>query len=316
MKRRTIILRLLAAAHVAVLAACGRFNVDAALVPAGIATVSPATPEPSGTAQRYMYVFDYDAAQIDVLTFPQGTFVRSVDDIGTLCTDPTNGNVLVVNGKIDVYAPGATRLITSLAIPLNYVASGCAVDPRTGTIAAIGGNYVSNPQTGAVFVWSKRFRGPTVYNDRQTAATFNFGSYDENDNLFVNGGFNGAILNELPKGTTSFVKIVARGHRGAGTAEGSVEWDGKYITVEKPLGTPSIYRLVIAGSEATVVSTVRLHGDRSNNNALVPTWIDRHAVVAPSNTATTVKVWSYPRGGAPVRSIGTFQAALDVVVGP
>ena len=290
----------------------------AALPPAGQAPHQTPTISPIGDAHanRFLYVFDYNTAQIDVLTFPQGDRVRTINDIGSLCTDPVTGNVIVVGAALDVYSAGGARFITSLHIPNDYVASGCTVDPLNGDIAAVGGNYVSNPQTGAVFIWSKNFNGPKEYADADTASTFYFGSYDNRSNLFVDGGFSGATLNELPRRKGAFVKIVAGKRRALQNIEGTVEWDGKYITVENPAARPVIYRLVVSGSSARVAATLKLRNDHPDGDPSLYTWIDGNAVLAPSRQGADVAVWRYPQGGKPDRSIGGFNAALNLVTGP
>jgi hypothetical protein len=299
---------------------CGCVATYVALVSCGESVTTP--PPFQGTyathadSARFMYVFDYNAGLIDVLTFPAGTFVRTVNDQGALCTDPTTGNLLVVGGGIDIYAAGGTNLLASLSIPADYAAYSCTVDARTGEIAAIGGNYVSNPQTGAVFVWSKKFEGPTTHADAQTQAVFDSGAYDRKGNLFVDGGSNGAVLNELPKGSDDWVEIATRNHDISANDRGTVQWDGTYITLEKPIANPAIYRLSISGSTARVESTVRLHGDRSTSrSSSVLTWSEGNAVVAPSHSATTIELWRYPQGGKPAGTLGSFEAALDVVIG-
>jgi hypothetical protein len=136
--------------------------------------------------------------------------------------------------------------------------------------------------------------------------------YDDASNLFIDGDTAGAAfrLVELPNGSASTVDISTS--PAINQIPGQVEWDGSYLTVEAGILSnrekPSIYRLSLSGSTATVEGKTDLKGIRKQAAA---SWIYDGVVISPyskrSGGLPNIGYWKYPGGGRPTKRI------LDIV---
>lgn len=122
-------------------------------------------------------------------------------------------------------------------------------------------------------------------------------------------GFNHSYafeLDELPQGGDKFYAIAT-----SNTVEfpGSVQWDGKYLTVlDQSLG--AIYRYAIKGTKATLKGTVTLRGSSDCGE----TWIAQPYVYCADAGNEDGEVFKYPAGGSPVATLsGASQLPLGVV---
>ncbi len=79
---------------------------------------------------------------------------------------------------------------------------------------------------------------------------------------------------------------------------GSVQWDGKYVTVADN-EVNKIYRFTISGSSGTLEGTVDLGGAQP----LYQSVIDGKKVVAADDLSNTAWYWDYPAGGSPIKAI-------------
>ncbi|HEY4433985.1 MAG TPA: hypothetical protein VGM99_06245 [Candidatus Cybelea sp.] len=133
-----------------------------------------------------------------------------------------------------------------------------------------------------------------------------FDGYDNHGNLFADG-FNSSDvfeLVELPKGSSTFKAIAT-----SNTVEfpGSVQWDGKYLTVTDQQ-TNMMYRYSVSGTNASLKGTVSFSG----SSDCAQTWIVTRVVYCADAGNEDVEVFKYPAGGS---AIATLTGNLDLPLG-
>jgi hypothetical protein len=126
--------------------------------------------------------------------------------------------------------------------------------------------------------------------------------YDNLGNLFVDG-YDGQLagLSELTSGSNKFVKLNISKYTPLPPSQ--VQWDGHYITYESVnKGQIMVSRLRISGSDVTVVGVTHFN----IKGRAYQSWIHRDSIFIPyarrGADATRVGAWSYPKGGAPLKS--------------
>jgi hypothetical protein len=249
-----------------------------------------------------------------VLSYPKGKLVGELTGVdgGADCSD-SNGDVFV-SEQTDVveFAHGGTTPIATYDTPYTPP-SGCSVDPESGSLAVV--------NQGSVAVFPAGSQNPTSYN---TLLNAQYCGYDNAGNLFVNG-FDAPNfgLSELPKGGSTFEKL--RLDQSVGQP-GQIQWDGQYVSYEsQESGQPTISRLSISDSTATVVGQTRL---KRVPRALRLSWIYQGSVVAPyvvsGPASKDIGIWKYPKGASTKRimQFGDFNkkpfifSGVTVSVGP
>ena len=136
-----------------------------------------------------------------------------------------------------------------------------------------------------------------------------FDGYDNHGNLFADG-FTGArsgfALVELPKGSTKFKTITTSNSVGF---PGSVQWDGKYVTVVDQYAD-AMYQYTVSGTTATLKGTVKLSGAGD----CAQTWIATGVVYCGDAGNDNGEVYKYPAGGSPIAVLtGNFDEPLGTV---
>jgi len=135
-----------------------------------------------------------------------------------------------------------------------------------------------------------------------------FDGYDNQGNLFADG-FNSSKtfeLVELPNGSEKFQTITT-----SNTVQfpGSVQWDGKYLTVVDQIGD-RIYQYTVSGTKATLEGTVYL----SRSDDCAQTWIGKGVVYCADAGNEDGEVYKYPAGGSAIAVLsGDFDLPLGVV---
>jgi hypothetical protein len=136
-----------------------------------------------------------------------------------------------------------------------------------------------------------------------------FDGYDNQGNLFLDG-FDGSdrfALVELPKGSNTFQMITPSNRV---EFPGSVQWDGKYLTVEDQIAE-RIYQYTIGGTKARLKGTVSLSGAAD----CAQTWIVAGAVFCADAGNDGAEVFNYPAGGSAMAVLtGNFVFPLGVTV--
>jgi len=296
-------LALAACLSVAMLAGCGGDRVAGGVgaVPASSAATSGNLLYVAHLVGKYR---DYRGV-LSVLTFPDGKPVMTIalDGFVTAVCSDTSGNVwaVVADGlhhwNAFEYPHGGTKPVAQIHIPHPTYADGCAVDPSTGNLAVVTGEFQGSGPGAHADVWAGARSGkPKMY-------TLGFSpsacAYDDKGNLFVVGYIGDTVtfeLAELKHGASSFTDISLY-HR-LGFYPGGVQWDGKYLAVAPgPVrNPPRIFRLRIEGSIAKVADTVFL----DHMYALGPITVTNGTIAAVSGAqGHEVALWPYPSGGAP-----------------
>ncbi|MBV8499434.1 MAG: hypothetical protein JO003_09315 [Candidatus Eremiobacteraeota bacterium] len=134
--------------------------------------------------------------------------------------------------------------------------------------------------------------------------------YDPRGNLFADGfsGSHGSArfeLVELPEGGKTFRTITTSNRV---KAPGSVQWDGKYVTVLDQ-DKNEMYQYTISGTKAILKGVVRLRGGGS----CAQTWIATHIVYCADAAKDQGEVFKYPAGGSAIAVLrGHFDLPLGV----
>lgn len=237
-----------------------------------------------------VFVFSYPRGKlVGVLRFGYGL-------PGAECSDK-DGNVFITDGNVLEYAHGGKKPIETLGYH-PYPAGDCSWDPTTGNLAVL---YDYGVYEGWVAIYQHATGTPTLY-QMHGFVPIRCG-YDNAGNLFVDGNPPSSAtfeFAELPKGGSALKAITLNeSFVGAGT----VQWDGKYITVGDSGANPEIiYRFVVSGSGGTSVGKTSLSAP---SNLIVDWWIQGKTVIGPylDFQSPAVYYWSYPAGGSPVKTI-------------
>lgn len=244
---------------------------------------------PEAKSQSLLYVTDSVSHVVDAYTYPRLKYAGQLTGFAFpmgACGDKA-GNVWIADaggGAMYEYAHGGTSPINTITNGM-YQPQGCAIDPKTGDLAVANGNV-------EVVVFHNG--SPTEYRDFNFAQTM-FLSYDNHDNLFVDGTDKSTFFHyaELPAGGEAFTDITLNGFpimQGAG----DVQWDGAYITIGDTQWT--LYQT----QGSNVVSTTTLSATCVFAFFIVP----KKAVIAPDQCSSNlVSVYPYPAGGAPIKEI-------------
>ena len=230
-----------------------------------------------------------------ILSYPKGKLVGELTGVyGNADCSDSKGNVFISGGtEVVEFAHGGTTPIATYSIAY-YPATGCSVDPESGSLAVVNEGWVS--------VFPPGSQNATSYDTHIEAS---FCGYDNAGNLFVDG-FDGpnSALSELPKGASAFEKLTLDQSVGA---PGQVQWDGQYLTYESDNAAQStISRLSISGSSAEVTGQTRLKKIR---RWLWQSWIYKDSVIAPYSNrgahGNILGIWKYP-GGSSIKVVTKF----------
>jgi len=295
---------------VAMLAGCGQAQtVGTGMMPQGAAPAEHAAhgkswmlPEAKGEALVYA---NNNADSINVYSYKTGKQLGNITGLSGAygeCSD-IHGNVFVTNSyNADYTYEYAHAGITPKATfeTTGYAPQSCSVDPTTGNLAICADS--SHDAVAAIF--KNEQESPTLY-EVSTGALFC--AYDNNGNLFVDGGTNSSFaLQELAKGASAFMPISIYG--ASGWFHGSIQWDGSALAVNIPHGTGSrgpsvVYQVQISGSQGTVIGTTKLYSRRTMHNYSVDCqlWIQEGRILAGQRAESELAAWLYPAGGKPKR---------------
>lgn len=268
-------------------------------------------PEKKSKSNDYEYVFSYYSTYASMFNYPKNT--KQVGEIknagGQGCT-----NVLYGYGKkimwnvggpdqIDEYSVPSNKVLKTLKVSYSF-ASSCAMDTSGDLAVGIlyGGYYSAG---GQVVIFKNASGAGSVY-DTPLDEEF-FDGYDPQGDLFADGftgDRSGYALVELPKGSSKFVTIKTSN---SPEFPGSVQWDGKYMTVFDQL-TDDVYQYTIKGTSASLAGTVKFTGAGD----CAQTWIVKGLLYCGDAGNNNGEVFKYPGGGSP---IATFTGSFDTPLG-
>jgi hypothetical protein len=265
------------------------------------ATILP--DRPAKKAKTYEYVISFYGTYASIFDYP-----KSVKQIGTIENVGGQGctNVLYGYGKKTFWIVAGTDQITEYQIPQKPLKtlsvpygepSSCAMD-TSGDLA------VGNLSNGDIVIF-KNASGSGVIMTTPLAREY-FDGYDNKGNLFFDGFTPGSAfeLVELPKGSSKFQTITTSN---SVSFPGSVQWDGKYLTVFDQ-NTAEIYQYTLSGTKAKLEGTVSLTG----SSDCAQTWIATGVVYCGDAGNGNGEVYKYPAGGS---AIAVFTGEFDVPLG-
>ncbi len=261
-------------------------------------------------SKNYEYIINYYGTYASIFDYPKGTaMIGQVTGAGGQgCT-----NVLYGYGKKIIWNPGRTnnlineyqvpnKLIKSLSLGYTYTSS-CAMN-TSGDLAVgvlLGNSYGPG---GQIAIFKNASGSGKVYNTPLDKEYFN--GYDPSGNLFADGfdlSYNFGLV-ELPKGSSKFVTITTSN---SPAFPGSVQWDGKYLTVFDQ-SSNDMYQYTVSGTTATLKNTIDLIGAGD----CAQTWIVKGLVYCGDASNSDGAVFKYPAGGS---AIATFTGSFDVPLG-
>jgi hypothetical protein len=267
---------------------------------------------PDGSkSTTYEYIFNDYGSYGSIFNYPtSNNMIGQLDGAGGQgCTNKLQGygkkivwNAGRTNNVITEYSVPDNKVLETL--PLNYnFTSSCAMN-KNGDLAVgvlLSDSYGS---AGQQVVFKNATGKGTVYNTPLSKAYF--AGYDPKGNLFADGedqNYN-FMLVELPNGSSKAVTITT-----SNTPEfpGSVQWDGKYVTVFDQL-TNQIYQYTISGTEATLKNTIQFSG----SSDCAQTWIVPGLLYCGDAGNDEGYVFKYPAGGSP---LATFSGSFDFPLG-
>ncbi len=271
----------------------------------------------TGSSSDLAYVGTAQAA-VEVYSYPglkhQQTIHLPAGGDGRVCTD-SKGNVFVgtffaeqSQAYVYEYAHGGSTPVETLTLEPYWVPAGCSVDSVSGNLAV--SEYSTNGGGAKLAIYDNAQGAPTFYTD---AAITGQPGYDGQGNLFMID--HGSVMAELPAGSTSVV------HVSLSSAVGQVDriqWDGTHLAltaastkdVKRSKLPEVIHRLSIAGSSATIVSTITLRGLKAR--ATGGSWIIGSRVLAPMKGE--LGLWKYPAGGRTVNSVRIAELPASVTI--
>jgi hypothetical protein len=276
------------------------------------------------TSGDLLYISEYGGGVIDVFSYPQGAFVKSIAYLdGTPqgeCVDK-KGNVWVVEigGHPTIQEFSHTGTAIGSLSDQGENPYGCSVDPVTGNLA-VSSEYSSTSFQGSVSIWKKAGGAPAVYTDPAIDLMLWCG-YDNRGNLFVDGlppsGSSEFAFAELPKGSKTFTNIELKGI----AFPGNIQWDGSSLTVGDPAykSGSAIFRVTVSGSKAAITGKTAL----KDSYEVYQSWIQGGSVIGPDDgpSLDAVQLWKYPVGGRPAMTLSKgsstfFNGPFGAVVSP
>lgn len=260
--------------------------------------------------KKYEYVINEYGTYASMFNYPKSTaMIGQVNGLGGQgCT-----NVLYGYGKHIFWNAGRTndliseykvpkKLIKTLSLDYTFTSS-CAMN-ASGDLAVgvlLGNSYGPG---GQVVIFKNAAGSGKVYNTPLYKEYFN--GYDSNGNMFADG-FGPSydfMLVELPKGSSKFVTVKTSN---SPEFPGSVQWDGKYLTVFDQF-TSETYQYTVSGTTATLTNTVQLNGASD----CAQTWIVKGLIYCGDAGNNDGEVFKYPAGGS---AIATFTGNFDLPLG-
>jgi hypothetical protein len=265
-------------------------------------SLAPILPDRPAKSKYFEYIIDDYGTYAGIFDYP-----KSVHQIGTIKDVGGQGctNVLYGWGKKIFWIVAADNQITEYQVPKKPIKtlsdsfgqpSSCAMDSE-GDLA------VGGLDNGDIAIYTNASGSGTVMTT--PLANEYFDGYDRKGNLFADGIDNHEFaLIELPEGSSKFQTITT-----SNTVKepGSVQWDGKYLTVED-MEASVIYRYTVSGTKATLEGTVLLSGAGD----CTQTWIATGVVFCADARNDDGEVFKYPAGGS---IVATFTGNFDVPLG-
>ncbi|MEO6834586.1 MAG: hypothetical protein ABI231_01575 [Candidatus Tumulicola sp.] len=265
------------------------------------------TANPASKPTDYEYIINFYGTYASIFDHP-----TSNNQIGTITNVGGQGctNVLFGYGKRTFWIVAAYNQITEYKIPQTplktlsvsdgSMPSSCAMN-KLGDLAV---GILDGPSAGDVDIYKSASGSGTLI--ATPLAREYFDGYDNLGNLFFDGFTSASTfgLVEIPAGSSKPQTITT-----SNTVQfpGSVQWDGKYVTVFDQLAN-KMFRYHISGTKATLKSTISFSG----SSDCAQTWIAAGVVYCADAGLDGGEVFKYPAGGSPV---AVFTGSFDLPLG-
>jgi hypothetical protein len=261
-------------------------------------------------SKTYEYIFNSYQSYASIFDYP-----KSINMVGMINGAGGQGctNVLYGYGKNTFWNAGRTNdVMTEYQVPSKQIktlpihydfTSSCAMN-TSGDLAV--GILLSDSYGGAgQEVIFKNASGKGIVIPTPLYKAF-FAGYDTKGNLWADGENSSYEFQfvEIPKGAKKGVTITTSN---SPSFPGSVQWDGKYMTVFDQ-GPNAAYQYAISGTKATLKNTVQLNGASD----CAQTWIVPGLIYCADAGNNVGEVFKYPAGGSPV---ATFNGSFDEPLG-
>jgi hypothetical protein len=260
-------------------------------------------------SKDFEYTISFYGTYASIFDYP-----KSVNQIGTINNVGGQGctNVLYGYGKKTFWIMAAYNQITEYSVPKKQIAnlevsshtmpSSCALN-KSGDLAV---GILDGTNSGGVYIWKEAKGDPTIYTSPLSEEYFD--GYDNKGNLFFDGFTKEGYfqLEELPQGSQTVQTITT-----SNTVQfpGSVQWDGKYLTVFDQIAN-DMYLYTVKGTQATLKKTIAFQG----SSDCAQTWIATGVVYCGDAGNNNGEVFKYPEGGSPIAVfVGNFVEPLGTV---
>lgn len=192
--------------------------------------------------------------------------------------------------------------LKTLTVSDGSMPSSCAMN-KAGDLAI---GILDGPSEGDVLIY-KNATGSGTFITSPLEREY-FDGYDNKGNLFFDGFTSSGsfALVEVPNGSSHSQTITT-----SNTVQfpGSVQWDGKYLTVFDQLAN-EMYQYTIQGTEAVLQHTISFSG----SGDCAQTWIAKDVVYCGDAFNNNGEVFDYPAGGSPIAVFtGDFDEPLGTV---
>lgn len=273
--------------------------------PASVTTTVRPERAADSKSKQFEYIINDYGSYAGIFDYPAST-----KQIGTISNVGGQGctNVLYGVGKKTFWIMAGADQMTEYEVPKKPVKtlsistgqpSGCAMDEQ-GDLA------VGDLTSGSVVIFKDASGSGTVI--PTDLAMVYFICYDNKGNLFFDGlsKLSHFELYEIPDGGNKFESITTSN---IVSYPGSVQWDGKFVTVLDQVQN-LMYRYTVKGTTATLKSTVMLKGAGD----CTQTWIAMGVVYCADAGNDDGAVYAYPAGGSPIAVLsGKFDLPLGAV---
>ncbi len=259
--------------------------------------------------KNFDYIINDYGSYASVFNYPKSVKqIATVTNVGGQgCTNVLNGYgkkivwIIAAADQISEYT-APNKLVKSLSVDSNSFPSSCAMN--TDGDLAVG--ILAGTNNGAMVIFKKAKGSGTIIKTPLVQEFFD--GYDDKGNLFFDGynEHQAFQLAEIPKGAKTAQPITI-----SNTIRfpGSVQWDGKYVTVFDQLAN-NMYRYTIKGTNAKLHDTIAFTGVSD----CAQTWIAGDVVYCGDAGTDDGEVLNYPAGGSPIAVFtGNFDLPLGTV---
>jgi hypothetical protein len=290
-------------------------SVNGRLVTAARPNLSPLpryatiVPDRRVRSKKFEYIINFYGTYASIFDYPKSNKqIGTIDNVGGQgCTNVLHGYgnntfwIVAAYNQITEYKVPQTPIKT-LSVSDGSMPSSCAMD-KNGNLAV---GILDGPSTGDIVIYANASGSGTFI--KTPLAREYFDGYDNNGNLFFDGFTSGSNfqLDELPQGSSKVQTITT-----SNTVQfpGSVQWDGKYLTVFDQIAN-KMYQYHIRGTQALLKGTVSFSG----SSDCAQTWIATSVVYCGDAGNDNGEVFNYPAGGSPIAVFtGNFDFPLGTV---